>query len=174
MATTNTVYKSTGVIASGDYKEVSWVGKTKDGKAVTVKMANAINLGNIDWTFAEKDDVVPEIAFTGVYSNSDATASSTEGCFEVIVAGSPSAGAGEILLGTGAFYIGNTAVALCRGGGKFTVEREYREINADGDRGPVKDRIVLEGERVTLTMNVLSMLTNIESLYPAMGHTTTT
>ena len=77
-----------------------------------------------------------------------------------------------IVLGAGVFYIGTTAVALTRGGGKFVVEREYRNINADGDRGPVKDRIVMEGSVAKLTLNTLEILTNITSLYPALTTTT--
>jgi hypothetical protein len=46
----------------------------------------------------------------------------------------------QILLGQGLFYISNVAVGLTRGGGKFTVEREIRNVEADGDYGVVKDR----------------------------------
>ena len=66
------------------------------------------------------------------------------------------------------FYVGSTAVALIRGGGQWTVEREYREINADGDRGPVKGRVVMEGSRATLTMNALTMLTRLTDLYTSI------
>ncbi len=48
----------TGVVASGDFKEVKWVGLTKGGNAITIKLFNAINKGNIDWTIAEKNDIV--------------------------------------------------------------------------------------------------------------------
>ena len=37
-------------IAVGDYNDVTWTGKTKDGKAVVIKVENAINMGNIEWT----------------------------------------------------------------------------------------------------------------------------
>ena len=161
-------YKGTGTIASADYKTVKYVGKTKDGKAVTIEMTDAINMGNVDWTFAEKDDTVAEIIFTGVYSNTDAMSTSTDEPFTIEIEDTPAAGAGEIMVGVGLFYIGSTAVALTRGGGKFTVEREFREINADGDRGPVKDRIELVGSRATLTMNTLQILTRITDLYPAI------
>ena len=80
-----------------------------------------------------------------------------------------SSGAGEIVLGAGVFYIGSTAVALTRGGGSFVVEREYREINADGDRGAVKDRVVIESSRAKLTMNILTMLTRLTDIYPAIA-----
>jgi len=154
----------TGAITSADFKAVKWVGKTKDGKAVTVKLTDAINLGNIEWTFAEKDDVVAQVVFTACYDNTDSTATSTAEPWEVETSGQ-TAGAGEIMLGAGIFYVGDTAIALTRGGGSFNVEREMREINADGDRGPVKDRIVMEGSRATLTMNTLQILTRMADLY---------
>lgn len=72
------------------------------------------------------------------------------------------------MLGAGVFYIGSTAVALTRGGGQFSVEREFRNINADGDRGPVEGRISMEGSVATLTMNVLTILTKVTDLYSAM------
>lgn len=154
----------TGAITSADFKAVKWVGKTKDGKAVTVKLTDAINLGNIEWAFAEKDDVVAQVVFTACYDNTDSTATSTAEPWEVETSGQ-TAGAGEIMLGAGIFYVGETAIALTRGGGSFNVEREMREINADGDRGPVKDRIVMEGSRATLTMNTLQILTRMSDLY---------
>lgn len=162
-------YKGTGVIGASDYKAVKWVGKTKGGNAVTIEMANAINLGNLDWTFAEKDDVVASVTFTGVYTNTNAASSSTDEPWTVEISGTATAGASEIMLGAGVFYVGTTAVALTRGGGSFNVEREFREITADGDRGPVKDRIVMEGSRATLTMNTLQILTRMTDLYAGIG-----
>ncbi len=162
-------YQGTGAVTSADYKRVKYVGKTKGGKALTIELPNAINLGNIDWTFAEKDDVVAEIVMTAVYDNTDTTATDTKEPWTVEIDGTetitPSQG---IITGIGVFYIGETPVALSRGGGKFTVEREFREINVDGDRGPVKDRIVMEGSRATLTMNTLEIITKLADLYPAM------
>lgn len=163
--------KGTGVVSSSDFKTVKWVGKTKGGQAVTVQLDDAINIGNIDWTFAEKDDVVPAIEFTACYDNTDATASSTAEPWTITTDATVTAGAGEILLGTGIFYIGSTAVALCRGGGKFTVEREFREQNADGDRGPVSGRVILEKSVAKLSMNVLSIMTRIADFYPAISVT---
>lgn len=164
-------YSGTGKITSADYKTVKWVGKSKAGKAVTITLDDAINMGNIDWTLAEKDDVVPSVEFTATYGNTDNTATDATEPWSVEVEGTET-GAGEVLLGIGIFYIGEAAVALTRGGGKFTVEREYREINADGDRGPVKDRILLEKSVAKLSMNVLSMLTKLTDMYPALGTVT--
>ena len=63
----NTIYSGNGSIVAGDYKAVSWTGKTKQGKAVTIAMSDAINLGDIDLSFAEKDDTVASITFTACY-----------------------------------------------------------------------------------------------------------
>lgn len=163
----NTTIKGTGVITSADFKSVVWTGVTKGGQAVVITLNKAINMGNIDWTFAEKDDTVAAVTFTAVYSNTDAAASSTEEPFKIEIDGETS-GAASIMLGAGVFSIGGTEVALTRGGGQFTVEREFREINADGDRGPVEGRVVMDGSRATLTLNALTILTNIADLYPAM------
>lgn len=162
-------YRGTGQITSADYKKVKYVGKTKGGKAITIELDDAINLGNIDWTFAEKDDTVAEIVMTAVYDNTDAIATETKEPWTVEIDGESVTPSQGILTGVGVFYIGETAIALSRGGGKFTVEREFREINADGDRGPVKDRIVMEGSRATLTMNTLQILTRLTDLYPGLA-----
>ena len=66
---------------------------------------------------------------------------------------------GDIILGDGVFSIGAsstaaTALALTRGGGNFSVEREFRMIEADGDYGPVKERIRLIRETAKLNMKL--------------------
>lgn len=164
-------YKGTGVIASTDYKAVKWVGKTKSGSAVTIELQDALNMGNIDLTFAEKDDVVPELTFMATYSNTNEASASNEEPWTISCADSLS-GANSIVLGAGIFYIGGTAVGLTRGGGKFTVEREYREIRADGDRGVVKDRVELVESRASLTMNALTFLGRFKDLFPAVSEFT--
>lgn len=164
-------YKSSGTITAADFKSVEWEGTTKGGKYCKIKMAKAINMGNIDWTFAEKDDTVAQIVFTGVYPEgnySDASVDKTAP-FEIEIEDGLTTGAGEIILGAGVFSIGGVAVGLTRGGGQFTSEREFREIKADGDRGPVEGRVVLDAERPTLTMNALQILTNVANLYPAIA-----
>ena len=137
-------YLGTGKVVSADFKEVSWVGTTKGGNAITIKLSNAINMGNLEWTVAEKSDVVQAIEFQACYDNSDNASTSTMEPWTIEIDGTVTAGASEIVLGAGVFYIGQTAVALTRGGGSFNVEREFREINADGDRGAVKNRVVME------------------------------
>lgn len=158
----------TGTVLSTDFKAVKWVGKTKSGSAVTIEFEKAINMSNIDLTFAEKDDVVPELVFTACYSNTDEASSSTEEPWSIEIDDSIS-GAGQILLGAGLFYVGGNPIALTRGGGKFTVEREFRQINADGDRGAVEGRVVMESSNATLTMNALTFLADMADLFPAIS-----
>ncbi len=109
-----------------------------------------------------------QVEFEACYDNTNEAASSTEEPFEIYINGSLVSGADEIVLGAGKFYINNTLVALSRGGGKFTVEREYREINADGDRGAVKGRVVMESSRPKMQLNALTMLSNLTSLYSSL------
>ena len=161
-------YQGTGVVTAADFKACKWVGKTKGGSAITIEFEKAINMGNINWAFADKDDTVAEIVMTAVYSNTDTAATDTTEPWTIDIAGEDT-GASEIMLGAGVFYIGDKAVALTRGGGSFAVEREYREINADGDRGPVEGRITLDRSVATLTMNVLTILSRVADLYPAIG-----
>lgn len=81
----------------------------------------------------------------------------------------------EILLGYGVFSINGTDVALTRGGGKFMVERTYKEIIADGDYGPVKERIRLDRSVAKLTLRALELLeANLPKMYPATSLDTTT
>lgn len=167
MATTK--YLGTGEVISADFKAVKWVGKTKGGNAVTIELSDAINMGNIDWTIAEKNDIVPSIEFQACYTNTDAASASTLEPWSIEIDSAQTSGAAEIVLGAGVFYIGATAVALTRGGGSFSVEREFREINADGDRGAVKGRVVMESSRAKLTMNVLTMLTRLTDIYAAVA-----
>ena len=64
---TTDVMTSTITIASGDHNDITWVGKTKDGKAVTIKIDDAINMGNLEWTLEDKNEVVPSLEFTATY-----------------------------------------------------------------------------------------------------------
>jgi len=170
-----TQYTGAMALASTDYKAVKWIGKTKGGQAVTIELLRAINKGNLEWTFAEKDDTTAEIEFEGVYQDSELVAGTAKEPWTILLAdGAASNNAGEILLGTGAFYIGaagtspTTRVALTRGGGSFVVEREFREINADGDPGAVEGRINKESARPKLKLKALQWLTNMTDLYPCL------
>lgn len=171
------VIKGTGIVNDAtDFKDVVWSGKTKNGKACTITLKRAINKGNIDLSFVEKDDTVQQIVFTGSYNNTDHMVSDEadyEEPWEISYAGGASdAAAGTILLGAGVVSIGGTDVALTRGGSQFTVEREFRNINADGDRGTVKGRVVMDGAEATLTLNALTFLTNMADVLPAVNVTT--
>ena len=63
----------------------------------------------------------------------------------------------KILLGKGIVQIGTIPVGLTRGGSSFEVERDIRSIEADGDMGPVKGRIVIDGETAKLKVNALEL-----------------
>ena len=168
--------KGTGIVSTSDFHTITWTGKTKKGNSVVITLSNAINKGNIDWTFAEKDDVVAQIAFEGAYANTSYMAS-TAGDYEepwsiTYAQGGSDVAADEIILGAGVFAIDGTNVALTRGGGQFTVEREFRDINADGDRGTVKDRVVIDASRATLTLNALTFLTSMTNVFAGISATT--
>lgn len=168
--------KGTGIVSTTDFKQVVWTGKTKGGKAVTITLPNAINMGNIDLTMVEKDDTVAQLVFSAAYANTDymvSTAGDYEEPWTISYAGGATDnGAGVVLLGAGVVSIGGVDVALTRGGSQFTVEREFREINADGDRGVVKDRVVMDASRATLTLNALTFLTNMADAFSAISAST--
>ena len=162
-----------GNIATDDFHVLTWTGKTKGGNACKITLTDAINKGNIDWALAEKSEVVPSLEFEACYGNTDSQASDSTACpWKVEIDGEVATGAKEILLGLGVFAIDEQEVALVRGGGQFTIEREFRDIAADGDKGSVKDRVVIDSERAKLTMNVLTMLASIKEMYPALEETT--
>ena len=86
--------------------------------------------------------------------------------------------ASDIILGDGVFTIGATttatAIALTRGGGTFTVEQTFREIEADGDYGPVQDRIRLIKSVPKLNIKSLEFLPNQwETYHPSISGTLT-
>lgn len=161
-------YTGSGKITDSDYHTVKVVGKTKSDNAVTITLNNAINLGGIDLSMVEKDDTVAELTFTGTYDNTDATSNSTDETWKIEIEGTETFESGNILIGSAICTIDETTVALCRGGATFTVDREYRRINADGDRGAVKGRIVMEGSEATITMRALTFLNMLESAYPGI------
>ena len=168
--------KGTGIVTTSDFREVKWRGKTKNGKAVLITLPNAINMSNIDLTMVEKDDTVAQLQFAAAYANADYMAATTGDMEEpwtiAYSGGTSDTAAGTILLGAGVVSIGGVDVALTRGGSQFTVEREFREINADGDRGVVKDRVVIDASRATLTLNALTWLTHMSEAFPAIAVST--
>ena len=75
----------------------------------------------------------------------------------------------NIILGDGVFYLDETPIALTRGGGTFSIEREYRNIEADGDYGPVKGRIRKIRSVAKLLLNALELIpAQIVQMYPAL------
>ena len=161
-----------GNIESKDFHNVTWTGKTKGGSPCKITLENAINMGNLDWTLADKGEVVPSIEFEACYDNADKQADETTVCpWKIEIDSGIESGAKEILLGLGVFAIDGTDVALMRGGGSFKLERTFRPIAADGDKGSVKDRVSMDEERPKLSMNVLTMLTSVKNLYPALSET---
>lgn len=160
-------YKGTGTVASADFHAVKWEGVTKAGKPVRITMEKAINMSDIDWTFAEKSETVPQIVFEGCYENTDEASTSNDEPWTIEME-SVTGAAGDIILGQGVFYIDNKKVALTRGGGSFKTGRVFRNINADGDRGAVVDRITIDEARPQLTLNVLNAITNFSDMYAAL------
>ena len=168
--------KGKGMVSSADFKDVTWTGKTKDGKGVVIKLSDAIMMDNIDLSMVEKDDAVAALTFTATYSNTNHMVS-TDGDYEepwqITYAGAASDPASDsIMLGAGVVSINSTDIALTRGGSQFTVEREFREINADGDRGPVKDRVTMDAARAYLKVNALTFLTRMADVYAGITVTT--
>lgn len=176
---TVTKYTGAGEVQAADFKFVKWVGKTKGGQAITLTMPKAFCVSNPDWTFADKDDTVPEIEFEGVYDDTQLAADNRTEPWTIEYPTGIVAGNAEIVLGAGKFYVGTTSsdaalVGLTRGGGSFVVEREYREINADGDPGKVEGRVVQEGGRPKLKLKALQWLTKVNTLYAGMKAVTST
>ena len=80
--------------------------------------------------------------------------------------------ANNIILGDGVFAVDGVDIALTRGGGSFNIEREYRQIEADGDYGPVKGRIRKRRSVAKLTVRALQLLPdNLPKLFPATSNT---
>ena len=149
-------------IAEADYHTYSFVGVTKKGKPITITVKDAINLENIDLTFQDKDEVVPQVTATATYQEDNRSGAEGEP-WEISYEADPS----NIVLGEGVVKIDNDKELICRGGG----EREYKQISADGDKGPVKGRIRVTQSVAKLQMNVLTFLESTTKLYPGLTET---
>lgn len=168
-----TKYTGAGAVQDTDYKYIKYVGKTKGGQSITIEMERAFCRSNPDWQFAEKNDVVPEIEFEGVYDDDKLAVDDRTEPWTITIADGVTEGNGEILLGVGKFYVGSTAanakcIGLTRGGGSFVVERETREINADDDPGAVEGRLEQTSGRPKMKLRALQWLTKIGTLYSGM------
>lgn len=173
------IYTGAGQVTDADIRYVKWVGKTKGGKAVQIELPLAICLSNPDWTFEEKNDTTAEVEFSGLYTDEALAADDRTEPWKLTTPDGVTSGAGEIILGVGKFYVGTSAdkttmVALTRGGGSFVVERNFREINADDDPGPVAGRIAKEEGRPKLKLTALQWLTRVSDLYACVTTTTAT
>lgn len=80
----------------------------------------------------------------------------------------------NIVFGKGVFYIDETPLGLTRDGGTFSVEYNNRVINADGDRGTVKGRVVREEATAKMEINHLELLTSFDKLHSGLKVDTTT
>lgn len=166
------VYTGAGHVTTEDFRYVKWVGRTKGGKPVQIELEKAFCRSNPDWKFEEKNDTTAEVEFEGAYDDEKLAADDRTEPWKMTIDGILP-GNGEIVLGVGKFYIGTTkddaeCVGLTRGGGSFVVEREFREINADGDPGLVADRIEKEMARPKLKLTALQWLTKVSKLYSCM------
>lgn len=163
------VYTGASYVSASDFRYLKWIGRTKGGKPVQIELENAFCRSNPDWKFEEKNDTTAEVEFEAAYTDENLAKDDRTEPWKLTVDG-VEAGNGEIVLGVGKFYLGTNAddaeyVGLTRGGGSFIVEREFREINADGDPGLVKDRIEKEMARPKLKLVALQWLTKVSQLY---------
>lgn len=167
-----TVYTGSGHVQESDFRYVKWVGRTKGGKPVQIELEKAFCRSNPDWAFEEKNDTTAEVEFEAAYTDENLAKDDRTEPWKITIDG-VEAGNGEIMLGVGKFYIGADAdsaeyVGLTRGGGSFVVEREFREINADGDPGLVEGRVEKESARPKLKLTALQWLTKMSTLYSCM------
>ena len=170
------VYTGAAQVADTDFRYIKWVGRTKGGKAVQIELEKAFCRSNPDWKFEDKNDTTAEVEFEAAYTDANLTKNDLTEPWKLTIDGVEE-GAGEILLGAGRFHIGTSAadavmVALTRGGGSFVVERNFREINADGDPGLVEGRIVKDEARPKLKLIALQWLTKVDKLYSCIKTTT--
>lgn len=169
----NIIYTGAGQVSESDVRYVKWVGRTKGGVAVQIELEKAICRSNPDWKFEEKNETTAEVEFEGLYSDDDLAADDRTEPWKLTIPDGVTAGNGEIVLGVGKFYIGNSSadakvVGLTRGGGSFVVEREYRDIAADEDPGSVEGRILKDSGRPKLKLIALQWLTKTPQLYACM------
>lgn len=85
-----------------------------------------------------------------------------------------SANAKNIVFGEAVVLIDEKLIGLTRDGAKFSVEYEYRAIEADGDRAKVKGRIIKEKAIPKAEINHLELLTRITEIHPGLNVDTTT
>lgn len=71
---TGTITRSNANPTDEDYHtNVAYVGKTKDGTAIIIKLLNALGEGPINFTFTDRGEIEIPAMFTGNYAAIDAT-----------------------------------------------------------------------------------------------------
>lgn len=174
-----TIYTGAAQVTDADYRYLKWVGKTKAGHALQIELPIAICRSNPDWAFEEKNETTPELEFEGLYDDAKLATDDRTEPWKITLPDDLKEGVDEIILGVGRFYIGKTAsdakpVALTRGGGSFIVEREYRDIAADGDPGSVEGRIAQDSGRPKLKLTALQWISRVAEIYPGLKEAATT
>lgn len=84
------------------------------------------------------------------------------------------ANAKNIVFGEAVVSVDDKPIGLTRDGVKFSVEYEYRAIEADGDRAKVKGRIIKEKAIPKAEINHLELLTRTPDMHPGLNVDTKT
>lgn len=63
----------------------------------------------------------------------------------------------DVILGLLQVKVGNTNLGYSRGANRFTVNRVFHAINANGDMGDTVESVIIDEERATLAINQLTM-----------------
>ena len=77
----------------------------------------------------------------------------------------------EVILGLLKVTVDGTNLGYSRGANRFTVNRVFHAINANGDMGDTVNSIIIDEERATLSINQLTMTpAEFIKLYPAAAN----
>lgn len=77
----------------------------------------------------------------------------------------------EVILGLLKVTVDGTNLGYSRGANRFTVNRVFHAINANGDMGDTVNSIIIDEERATLSINQLTMTPEeFIKLYPAAAN----
>ena len=169
MANTYKIYTGAGHIQDGDYLYVKFVGSTKSGSPIKIELLRALPTSNINLSFVEKNEVVPEFVFEGVYQDDKLAAGDRTEPWKMTCQEGLDAN-GQIVARSGTLYLGTTdedaqPAGLLRGGCVFSVERNIRAINADDDPGLVEGRVDYDEAKPKLTAKSLQWLSNFKRFY---------
>lgn len=78
------------------------------------------------------------------------------------------ANAKNVVFGQAVVLVDDKLIGLTRDGVKFSVEYEYRAIEADGDRAKVRGRIIKEKAIPKAEINHLELLTRTTDMHPGL------